>query len=238
MSTFDPPNIKGAISPFRSGIYDTFAEHASDIIGLWIIEQLKTLYPTHKTKGGDQIIYYSWFFDLQPKEPNVMALPAVAVDVVIAEHPTLGTAIGDGEGGVVAGALRDAEIAIVVIANSARMSASIEGRVARILDRVINFAEDIPLTHVTKYHFADDRGFSSIDRFVMTSLWQNLSDEAFVKLTFYNSGFVEDYIEDTDEIWAGLVGGINLGITADSEQDSGNSPSHVTLSFKFTPTIP
>ena len=237
--SFDPPTIKGTISPYRSQVYQTFAEHAQEAIAAWILEQLKTKYPTHNSMGGPIPINYSYFFDLTPKAFQDMSLPAVAIDVVLAEYPTLGSVIGAGSGGYAAGMLRDVEIGLVIFGNSARLSASVDAAVSAQLVRLINHTPDIPIIFATKYHLADDRGFSSIDRFVMTSLWQNLPDEVFVKITWYKSAVVEEFIDDTiDNVWSGMVGGVAQEYDVDGDQSSGITPSHVTLTFKFTPTIP
>jgi hypothetical protein len=72
----------------------------------------------------------------------------------------------------------------------------------------------------------------------MTSLWQNLTDQVFVKITVGRTGFSEAFIEDTDEIWSGIVGSYGLGIDEGGGLDSGNNPSQVSLAIKFTPNIP
>ena len=238
--SFDAPTIKHGISPYRSVNFPTnFGEHSVEAIASWILDTLNTLYPNFKTASGDRPINYSYFFDLNPKNMNALSLPAVAVDVVLSEYGTLGSLIGAGDGGYAAGDLREVEIGIVVFATSARRVSAIEAMISRKLDRYINNTPGIPILYVNKTHMADDRGFSTMDRFVMTSLWQNIPDEVFVKLTFMRSAIVEDYIDDDlDNVWTGIVGGINQSITTGGVQISGNGPSHVSLSVKFTPTIP
>jgi hypothetical protein len=237
--SFDPPTVKGAISSYRSSLYQTFAEHAQAAISVWILEQLKFQYPKHRIKGGTVDIFYSYFFDLTPTQMNSLQLPAVAIDVVLTEHPTLGAAIGSGDGGVVPGALKDVEIGIAVFAANAADAANIENVISSRLDRIINHSENTPLLFFTKYHMADDRGFRTLYSFDFPTLWQAMPDEVFIKMTYGKSSCVEEYVDDLlDDTFLGVFGSVNTEIITEGETTINNSVSHTVLSVKFTPSIP
>jgi len=233
---FDEPNIPDTISPYRSS-KRSFGEYAQDAISIWLIEQLQDKYPQHKTVNGFADIHYSYFSDLNPDDPKVgLKLPAVAIDVTTSEHGTIGSAIGDGNGGVVAGRLSDCQINVVIITQTASMAASIEARVGTKLDRIVNF-EESPLLFLTKFHMADDRGFRATYSFDFPALFQNLSEKNFMKVSFYRSGFAEDFMEESDDIWNGIVGGQSYDITSDDQSKTTKLISHVSLGVKFTPNI-
>jgi hypothetical protein len=228
------------VAPGFISRYDPIAKStsgsAAESVGMWLLEQLREKYPKHRDEGGLVDITYEWFFSLEPK--TAISLPAVAIGVMTAEYPKLGSALHAGEGAIVPGELKDAEILLVVLANNVKLRDGIEDRLSRWINKIINHGVDIPLRFATKYDPGDDRGFTQIDRFVISSLWQNLTDEAFVKVSMFRTGYVEDYVEPEDglgSIWNGIVGSANVsgGVTA---RVSGLG--HRSLSVLFTPTMP
>jgi hypothetical protein len=221
--SWEKPILSGGMSqynPVQQGMTHSAAESA----GKWIIDQLREHYPTHRTIAGDVPIGYEWFFDLSPK--TTITLPTVAIGVMTAEHLRLGSAMQDDHGTVVPGELFDSVIVIVVLANNSPMRDGIEHRLARKLLRIINFTKGTPFRYGSKRDFGDDRGFSSIDRFVISSLWQNLTDEAFVKVTTFTTGWVEDFVEPEDDYWLGVAGVLAVDV-------SPSPPSNRSLGFSL-----
>ncbi len=229
--SFEKPVIPGAISTYYSTV-QSLSDSAAESLGMWVLEQLKLKYPQHRDVGGLVDIHYQWFFSLDPD--TAAKLPSVAIGVMTAEHPRLGSTLNAGDGAIVPGELKDAQILAVVLANNTKLRDGIEDKVGRWLGRIINHAQGSPFRYLTKYDFGDDRGFTQVDRFVISSLWQNLTDEAFVKVTMFNTGYVEAYVEPTDVgiFWNGIAG--SAVVTGDiGARVSGLG--HRSLRITFTP---
>lgn len=230
--SFEKPNMPGGASIYYPVAQST-AGSAAESLGMWLIEQLQAKYSYHRDHGGLVPIYYQWFFSLDPE--TAAKLPSVAIAVMTAEYPRLGSYLHAGDGAIIPGELRDAEILVCVLANNTKLRDGIEDRLSRWVSKIINGAENVPFRFLTKYDHGDDRGFSSIDRFVISSLWQNLTDEAFVKMTFFKTGYVEDYIEPEDGLgsyWQGVVGStvyLSGDVTARA-----TGLGHRSLAFSFT----
>lgn len=224
--------MPGGVSAYYPVAKST-AGSAAESLGMWLIEQLKVKYPSHRDEGGDVPIFYQWYFDLDPD--TAMKLPSVAIAIMTAEYPRLGSYLHAGDGAIVPGELRDAEVLTIVLGNNTKIRDGIEDRLSRWISKIINGGSNIPFRYATKYYHGDDRGFSSIDRFVISSLWQNLTDEAFVKVGYFKTGYVEDYVEASDglgTIWNGIVGSIT---TTGDVVSRVSGLGHRSLAFTFTP---
>lgn len=204
-------------------------------IAAYVIDVLEEKFPYIKDSWGNTPISYSWFHSGEPQK--TLKSPAIGLSVAPMEEQTLGsTSIATSYGSIIPGSLMKAEIVIVIVADSPRMREDISGRLFRVINKNMRGA-DSPLFYIERKGFGDDRGFSSIDRFVMTSLWQNLTEDKYIKIDTYEVGYAENYIDEDDSVDWGVIGAIDSDIESDGI-DLGTRISNSLITFKttFTPS--
>ncbi len=207
------------------------SKEPTSAIAAFIIDTLEERFPTIKDSIGETSINYSWFHSGEPQE--TLLSPAVGISVAPMEQQTLGSSsFSTSYGSIVSGSLMKAEIVMVIMADSPRMREDISSRMFKILNKFIGRSNS-PLFYLERQGFGDDRGFSSIDRFVMTSLWQNITEDKYLKIDTYEVGYAENYIEEEDEVDWAVIGNIDSDILSD------NKPllidiSNVNITFKTT----
>jgi hypothetical protein len=243
---FDPPVMPGTISPFRTTDIETFGEYITDAIGNYLIHNLKKYYPRQRMKNAPQgvPIFYSRMFDLRPDDEILgMHTPAVGISVDTAEHITNSDIIPGEDGDFMPGDVYDIQIMTVVIASTSSISDAVDAQMTRVLNWLLNRG-DSPLLYMTKSLYSADRGFSTIDRFVLYALWQNLTDQQFVRIATYNSAVMDVYSdiglpEDMNFGWDSVVGSSSVKMTSDDTiVELMQYQSGVSLRFKFTPVAP
>lgn len=203
-------------------------------IAAYIIDILEDKFPTMKDALGDTPISYAWFHSGEPQK--TLLSPAIGLSVSPMEKQTLGsTSLATSYGSIIPASLMSAEVIIVIVADSPRMREDISGRLFKIINKHMN-GTNSPLFYIEKKGFGDDRGFSSIDRFVMTSLWQNITEDKYIKIDTYEVGYVENYIEEDDVVDWGVIGSIDTNILSDGAPlPSGISDAVITFKTTFTP---
>lgn len=203
-------------------------------IAAFIIDVLENKFPYIEDNIGNTPISYSWFHSGEPQK--TLSSPAIGLSVATTERQTLGsTSIGTSYGSVVPGSLMVAEVVIVIVADSPRMREDISSKLFKIINKYIG-GSNVPIFYIERKDFGADRGFSSIDRFVMTSLWQNLTEDKYIKIDTYEIGFAENYIEEDDTVDWGIIGNIDANIFSDGLLlPSDISSSVITFKTTFTP---
>ena len=210
----------------------TMTEPTSEIAA-YFIDVLESKFPTIKDFTGDTPISYSWFHSSEPQK--TLQSPAVGISVAPMEYETLGSSqMATSYGSIFPGSLMSAEIIMVIVADSPRMREDISSRLFRTLNKHVHYNnENSPIIYLTRKGFGDDRGFSSIDRFVMTSLWQNLTEDKYIKIDNYTVGYAENYIDEDDPVDWAVIGSMD----ADMWSDDVSLPPRITSSvvtFKIT----
>ena len=196
-------------------------------IAAYIIDVLESKFPTVEDNIGDTPISYAWFHSGEPQ--TTLSSPAIGISVSPMEKQTLGsTSIATSFGSVIPGSLMTAEIIIVIVADSPRMREDISSRIFKVLNKHVHFSnENTPIIYLERKGFGDDRGFSSIDRFVMTSLWQNITEDKYIKIDTYEIGYAENYIDEDDPVDWAVIG------TIDSEMESDDVVISIPISSSF-----
>ncbi len=205
-------------------------------IAAYFIDLLEEKLPTIADNIGDIPITYTWFHSGEPQ--TTLNSPAIGMSVAPMEVQTLGsTSIATSFGSIIPGSLMTAEIIMVIIADSPRMREDISSRMFKILNKHIHFSnENTPITYLERKGFGDDRGFSSIDRFVMTSLWQNITEDKYLKIDTYEVGYAENYIEEDDPVDWAVIGSIDSDMESDDILTSiPISSSIITFKTTFRP---
>lgn len=205
-------------------------------IAAYIIDLLEDKFPFVEDIVGQTPISYSWFHSGEPQK--TLLSPAIGINVAPMEEQTLGsTSISTSYGSIIPGSLMSAEIIVVIVADSPRMREDISGSIFKILNKYVN-GNNSPIFYLERRGFGDDRGFSSIDRFVMTSLWQNITEDKYLKIDTYEVGYAENYIEETDDVDWGVIGAVDSNILSDNEPlFSETSNSVITFKTTFTPNL-
>jgi len=203
-------------------------------IAAYVIDILESKFPTIQDALGDTPITYSWFHSGEPKK--TLSSPAMGISVAPMEIPTFGsTHISTSRGSIIPGSLMMAEIVLVIVADSPRMREDISSRLFRTFQRHMQ-GRDSPFFYFERKGFGDDRGFSSIDRFVMTSLWQNLTEDKYIKIDTYEVGYAENYIDEDDPVDWAVIGAIDSEMQADNTDLSVPiSDAVITFKTRFTP---
>ena len=205
-------------------------------IAAYFIDVLEDKLPTIRDYVGTMPISYSWFHSGEPQK--TLQSPAVGVSVAPMEYKTLGSAqMATSYGSIIPGSLMTGEIVMVIVADSPRMREDISSRIFRTLNKHVHYNnESSPIIYLQRKGFGDDRGFSSIDRFVMTSLWQNLTEDKYIKIDTYKIGYAENYIDEDDLVDWAVIGSMDADIWSD---DTSLPPritsSVVTFKITFTP---
>jgi hypothetical protein len=195
---------------------------------------LEERFPYIENRIGNIPITYSWFHSGEPQK--TLSSPAMGISVAPMEIQTFGsTSISTSYGSMVSGSLMKAEIVLVIISDSPRMREDISGRLFRVMNKYAS-VEGSPLFYIERKGFGDDRGFSSIDRFVMTSLWQNLTEDKYIKIDTYEVGYAENYIEEADGVDWAVIGSIDAEILVDNTYlPSKITDANITFKTTFTP---
>ena len=204
-------------------------------IAAFIIDILESKLPFIKDTKGNTAISYSWFHSGEPQK--TLLSPAIGISVAPMEKQTLGSAqISTSYGSIFPGSLMTAEIVVVIVADSPRMREDISSRLFRVLNKHVHYNnENTPIIYLERKGFGDDRGFSSIDRFVMTSLWQNLTEDKYIKIDTYKVGYAENYIDEDDPVDWGVIGTIDAAMLSDNiPLPNRITSSVVTVQFTFT----
>jgi hypothetical protein len=206
-------------------------------IAAYMIDILETYFPSIQDRVGPIPLSYTWFHSGEPQKTLVS--PAIGISVAPMEIETLGsTSIATSYGSVVPGSLMQAEIVMVIVADSPRMREDISGKLFKTISKYITGATS-PIFYIERKGFGDDRGFSSIDRFVMTSLWQNLTEDKYIKIDTFEVGYAENYIEESDWVDWAVTGSIAADMLSDGTPITKGEPSSfVTFKATFTPTAP
>jgi len=204
-------------------------------LAAYFIDLLEDKLPTMRDTLGDTPISYSWFHSGEPQ--TTLNSPAIGLSVAPMELQTFGSAsIATSFGSIIPGSLMTAEIIIVIVADSPRMREDISSRLFKILNKEVHYnGENTPIIYLERKGFGDDRGFSSIDRFVMTSLWQNITEDKYIKIDTYEVGYAENYIEEDDPVDWAVIGYIDGDLQSDNVSQRITSPSRVTFQISFTP---
>jgi hypothetical protein len=224
--SWERPIGRNAVSRYYAKQGGSTTDAVSALVA-YIIDLLEDKSPTIRDKFGDSTIYYHWFHANDPQQS--MQTPAVGISLMAGETNTMGNLISTNDNFLLAGALMDAEITLVIIADSPRQREAISSKIFHVFNRWI-YEGDSPITYIEKSGYGDDRGFSSIDRFVMSSLWQNLTEDKYLKIDTYTIGYVEFYRED-DALpveWA-VIGSVR-GSGDINDPYSG----HTTVQVKFS----
>ena len=200
------------------------SKEPTSAIAAYFIDVLESKLPTIADRLGNTPISYTWFHSGEPQ--TTLNSPAIGLSVAPMEVQTLGSAsMATSSGSIIPGSLMTAEIIIVIIADSPRMREDISSRLFKVLNKHVHFSnESTPLIYLERKGFGDDRGFSSIDRFVMTSLWQNITEDKYLKIDTYEIGYAENYIEEDDPVDWAVIGSI------DSDMESDNILTSVPIS--------
>lgn len=202
-------------------------------IAAYFIDVLESKFPTIKDNIGNTPISYTWFHSGEPQ--TTLNSPAIGISVAPMEVQTLGSAsMATSFGSIIPGSLMTAEIVVVIIADSPRMREDISSKLFKVLNKHIHFSnENTPIIYLERKGFGDDRGFSSIDRFVMTSLWQNITEDKYLKIDTYEIGYAENYIDEDDPVDWAVIGSIDSDMESDSILTS-IPISSSTITFKTT----
>ncbi len=210
------------------------SKEPTSAIAAFIIDMLEERFPFIEDRVGEVPITYSWFHSGEPQ--RTLSSPAMGISVAPMEIQTFGsTSISTSYGSMVSGSLMKAEIVLVIIADSPRMREDISGRLFRVMNKYAS-VEGSPLFYIERKGFGDDRGFSSIDRFVMTSLWQNLTEDKYIKIDTYECGYAENYISEEDTVDWGVIGNIESELLVDNIYlPSDISAANITFKTTFTP---
>jgi len=230
--SWSKPIAPGFISTYNAKM-QSLAGSAAESLGMWLIEQLTEKYPQHRDQGGLITMNYQWIFDLNPQ--TQLKLPAVAIGISTMDFPKLGSYLHIGDGAMVPGQLKNAEILIVILANNSKLRDGIEDRISRWLSKIVNNSRSSPLRFLNRYDPGDDRGFTQGDRYMMRSTWQALTDEAFIKMATFETGYVEAYVDSEDginSIWSGIVGSMVISGNVNGRV---SGLGHRSLSITFTP---
>jgi hypothetical protein len=203
-------------------------------IAAYFIDILESKFPTVRDNIGDTPITYTWFHSGEPQ--TTLNSPAVGFSVAPMEVQTLGsTSIATSFGSIIPGSLMAAEIIMVIVADSPRMREDISSKIFKILNKHVHYSnENIPIIYLERKGFGDDRGFSSIDRFVMTSLWQNITEDKYIKIDTYQVGYAENYIEEDDSVDWAVVGTIRDSIIESDSTPLSVTYTSSTVTFKTT----
>lgn len=201
-------------------------------IAAYFIDLLEDKLPYMEDLFGNTKITYSWFHSIQPQK--TLSSPAIGISVAPMEYQTFGSSsIATSYGAVIPGSLMTAEIVMVIIADSPRMREDISGEIFRVMNK---YGSKKPIFYIERKGFGADRGFSSIDRFVMTSLWQNLTEDKYIKIDTYEIGYAENYIDEDDSVDWGVIGAIDSDIESDGiDLEARISNSLITFKTTFTP---
>lgn len=205
-------------------------------IAAYFIDLMESKFPSMKDVFGDTLISYSWFHSGEPK--TTLDSPAVGISVAASEYQTLAsTSIATSYGSIIPGSLMSAEIVVVIVADSPRMREDISSRLFKILNKEVHYNnENTPIIYLERKGFGDDRGFSSIDRFVMTSLWQNITEDKYIKIDTYEIGYAENYIDEDDSVDWAVIGSFDADVLSDNvDLNMRISSSRVTFQTTFRP---
>lgn len=201
-------------------------------IAAYLIDTLEREFPTIEDRIGTKSITYSWFHSGEPKV--TLDSPAVSISVAPMENQTLGTYIRSSSGSMIPGVLMRAEIVTVVIADSPRMREDISSRLFKILNKEIhNKSKDLPIFYLERMGFGDDRGFSAVERYMMQSLFQNTTEDVYLKIDTYEIGYAENYIFESDAVDWAVIGNIDAEMFSDGK----SLPPPITnssITFKTT----
>jgi hypothetical protein len=222
------------------GIKQGTSKEPTSAIAAFFIDTLEDKFPSISDRFGEVPLSYTWFHSGEPQK--TLRSPAIGISVAPMEIPTFGsTSISTAQGSIVPGSLMMAEVVMVIVADSPRMREDISGRLFKTINKFMSGARS-PLFYVERKGFGDDRGFSSIDRFVMTSLWQNLTEDKYIKIDTYEVGYAENYIDESDYNWEldwGVISNIDAGVLANGIPATPDFSSGViTFKTTFTPTSP
>lgn len=215
------------------GLKSGTMKEPTSAIAAYIIDLLETKLPHIEDRIGNTNISYSWFHSAEPQV--VISSPAVGISVAPKEHQTLGQYISTSYGSMVPGTLMRGEIVVFIVADSPRMREDISSRIFRVLNKEIhNNISKLPIIYLERHGFGDDRGFSSIERYIMSSLWQNTTEDLYLKIDTYEIGYSENYIDEEDPVDWAVIGNID----AEMESDGILLPPPITnTSFTFKTTF-
>lgn len=219
------------------GVKAGTATEPTSAIAAYFIDILESKLPTIKDFLGVTPIVYTWFHSGEPQ--TTLNSPAVGISVAPMEVQTLASAsLGTTFGSIIPGSLMTAEVVIVIIADSPRMREDISSRMFKVLNKHFHYNnKNTPIIYLERKGFGDDRGFSSIDRFVMTSLWQNITEDKYLKIDTYEIGYAENYIDEEDPVDWAVIGSIDSDMESDDILTSiPVSSSLITFKTTFTPT--
>lgn len=218
------------------GVKSGTMKEPTSAIAAYFIDILESKLPIIKDNIGDTLITYTWFHSGEPQ--TTLNSPAIGISVAPMEKQTLGsTSIATSFGSIIPGSLMTAEITMVIVADSPRMREDISSRLFRILNKEVhNSNKNTPIIYLERKGFGADRGFSSIDRFVMTSLWQNITEDKYIKIDTYEIGYAENYINEDDPVDWAVIGSIDSEILSDNEElPTRITSSRVTFQTTFRP---
>lgn len=203
-------------------------------IAAYLIDVLEDKFPTIQDVFGETPITYSWFHSGEPQK--TLSSPAMGISVAPMEIPTFASShISTSSGSIIPGSLMMAEIVLVIVADSPRQREDISSRLFRTFQKYTQ-GRDSPFFYFERKGFGADRGFSSIDRFVMTSLWQNLTEDKYIKIDTYEVGYAENYIDEDDAVDWGVIGSIDSDMQSDNNDLSiPISDARITFKTIFTP---
>ena len=229
--SFEKPVVNGAISRYYSTKQSYAAEPSAALVG-WLIDYLEANLPSIKDVGGDVPITYSWFYSQQPQENIVF--PYVAISAYFAERESIGTLMEGVNKSPVVSMLVDVYMDVVIVAQSVKLREDIESAVYRTLFRAVYAGKtDTPLAYFEKVDFGDSRAFSTVDRYITTTMWQNLTENAYYKVVSFMGGFYFAMPETGTDDFA-LIGLADLGMNTDTI-NVGGSGHRIALRVLFTP---
>ncbi len=223
--SWEIPIARGAISNYYSKKDGTTTD-ATSAVAAFIIDILDEKAGYIRDKFGDTKILYTWFHSAEPS--SSLTSPAVAISVMSNERDKLGANIDANDGTVLFGGLMDNEMTMLIIADSPRQREAISNRIFQVLNKWVHLRES-PIHYIMRMGFGDDRGFSSIERFMMSSLWQNFTEDKYIKIDIYNLGYVEFY-EDDDEI-------VDWQVIGSIKSDDIPNPYSTNISMRIDFTI-
>lgn len=208
----------------------------TSVLTAYIIDLLEEKFPSIDDVYGSSTISYSWYHSVEPQ--TSLQSPAVGISISPTEKQTLGsTSLTTLGGSIIPGSLMVAEMTVVIVADSPRMREDISSRMFKILNKYIN-GITAPIFYFERKSFGDDRGFSAVDKFVSTALWQNVTEDKYVKIDSYEIGYAENYIDEDDISDWGVIGAIEHNISSDNvllSSDIGST--NITFRTTFTTNI-
>lgn len=230
--SWEKPIVGGAVSRYYPKHSGTATEPTSAIVA-WIIDILEEEFPSIENFSGSSPIYYSWFHGREPSD--AINVPSVALSMRAGEQETLGIMINGDNGVEIPGSLMRSELELVILADSTRQREDISSRIFKILNKRIHLFKDNPIYSFRRMSAGDDRGFSTIDRFVMSSLWQNMTEDVFFKIDHYELQYTEVYVDESDNNAWGMVGSFETSNS--NEELEFSSVTHITAQFKIVPSF-